>query len=279
MQQLMEKPVKIDVGAVLRSRLGNRYGRIPRFVVRILEKIICQDSLNDLLEYGFPRRGADFCRAVLSRLGISLDIHVVDPAAFVTLRRPMFVSNHPLGGLDGMALIAAVEDLTGKSPYFVVNDLLMAVEPLSDVFVPVNKHGSQSRRAMAALDESMASDRPVIIFPAGMCSRRRAGKVADLEWKKMFIQKARHWNRPVVPVLFEAENSTFFYRMASLREKLKMKFNLEMILLPSEIMKKKNSKFRIVFGAPSDASTFDPDPHKATLQVRGKVYGLAIEKK
>lgn len=269
-------PIRIDVGAVVDARLGA--GRVPRFVVKALERLIRQHQLNDLLAYAYPRRGAAFCKAVLDKLGIT--VNVVRPEAFTAVdpAKAMFVSNHPLGGLDGMALIEVVERLTGRQPYFVVNDLLMAVEPLGEVFVPVNKHGAQSRGALAAIDEALASDRPVIIFPAGLCSRRRGGHVADLEWKKMFVQKARQHGRTIVPLHFDAANSPRFYRAAWLREKLGVKFNIEMVLLPSEIFRNSGATFTVTPSAPIAPEALGTDARAEARRIRDIVYSLAPER-
>lgn len=268
-------PVQIDVGAVLRSRLGARGRYVPRWLVKPLERLICQDRLNDLLRYGWPRRGADFCRAVTERLGITVLVNNPGNFPSADASHTMFVCNHPLGGLDGMVLIDVVQRLTGKEPYFVVNDLLMAVEPLADVFVPVNKHGAQSKHALAALDEALASDRPVIVFPAGLCSRRRNGRVADLEWKKMFVQKSRRYGRDIVPLHFEAANSPRFYRTASLRGRLRIPFNLEMVLLPSEIFRNTGAMFTITAGDTIQCGSGCPDPREEAARIRDIVYSLA----
>lgn len=265
-------PLRIDVAAVLSQRLGPAARRIPAWLVSRLEKLICQDRLNEMLAVAYPARGADFCRAVTSHLGISLDVSgrenlPADP-------RVLIVSNHPLGGLDGMALIQVFADIYGSDIKFVVNDLLSAVEPLSDVFLPVNKHGSQSRAAIKAIDDTFASDRPVIMFPAGLCSRRRDGVVADLEWQKMFVQKARESGRPIVPVRFVGQNSSRFYRWASWRERLGIRFNYEMVLLPSEIFRAEGSRFRIVIGKPVDTAALPADPRRAAAEVRKTVYSL-----
>ncbi len=186
--------MRIDVGAVLAARLGRRP---PRAVTAALERLVCQSRLNAMLEYAWPRRGADFCRAVVEHLGITVRVDGLDrlPAS----PRIIAVSNHPLGGLDGMILIDIFSRAYGRDVRFVVNDLLGAVEPLSDVFVPVNKHGAQSRDYAAAVEAAFASDAPVLMFPAGLCSRRRDGRVADLEWQKMFVLKAAATAAPWCP--------------------------------------------------------------------------------
>ena len=246
-----DKPIRIDVDKVLCSRLGKRSRRVPRFVVKAIERLICQDGLNRLLEHNFPARGAAFCEGVLRDLNVDLKIKGAEnlPAD----SRIMVVSNHPLGGLDGMSMIAWLSRHYGCNVHFVVNDLLMAVEPLTDCFVPVNKHGAQSRSAARSLDQALESTHPVVIYPAGLCSRLSAdGVVADLTWNKMFINKAIESRRTIVPVYFDGENSSSFYRTARWRQRLGIKFNIEMVLLPREVFRSAGKTFTITVGKPVD---------------------------
>ena len=244
-----DKPIKINLEAVLAERLGRRSRYVPRFLVRGLERLICQERLNKLLADNFPKRGADFCEGVLSDLGVSLEVEGLDllPAS----GRFIVVSNHPLGGLDGMAMIAWLSRLYGNNVHFVVNDLLTAVEPLRECFVPINKHGAQSRRAASALDEVLAADGPVVFYPAGLVSRMGDdGAIRDLEWRKAVVAKAIESRRDIVPVHFGGENSRSFYRWARRRKRCGLKFNFEMILLPRELFRAEGKVFTLTCGKP-----------------------------
>ncbi len=241
--------IRIDLDAIIKARASRYYRYIPRFLIRKLERIICQDRLNTLLEVNAGLAGSDFCRGVINHLNISVDI--LGEQNLPADKRVVIVSNHPLGGLDGMIYIDFVARHYGVEPYFVVNDLLMAVTPLKDNFLPVNKLGKQNRQAAAALDTAMAGDRPIIIFPAGLCSRRaKNGEIADLRWQKMFVNKCKEFERPIIPAHFNGENSQFFYNFAKLRTAVGLKFNIEMVCLPSEIFKNENSRFSITIGKP-----------------------------
>lgn len=269
--------IRIDIDAVLRSRVPGLRRWLPRCVVRWLERLICQRELNDILENNAGLRGSSFCRATIEFLDVNVDFVGCNRLPDPSNRRVIFVSNHPLGGLDGMALIDFVASRYGVEPLFVVNDLLSAIEPLADVFVPINKHGHQSRSAAAAVDEAFASDRPVIIFPAGLCSRRIKGHVADLEWKKMFITKAIDSHRTIIPLFFDAENSSFFYKFANIRKRLGIKFNVEMIRLPREVIRARGSRFRVVVGEPvtPDRIVAQGETHRqAADRFRSLVYNL-----
>lgn len=270
-------PLEINVGEVLRQRIPRYWRFIPRRLVHWLERTVCQDELNRLLRDNFPRRDADFCRSVLDDLGVTVNFHNLDNLPPKEQTRVLFVSNHPLGGLDGMALIDFVRTYYGVAPRFVVNDLLNAVEPLSDTFIPVNKHGAQSREAIRRLDDAFASDAPLLMFPAGLVSRRgKKGVVADLEWQKMFVAKARQYGRDIIPLHFYGENSSFFYKFAKFRRRIGLKFNIEMIYLPREVFRSKGKTFDVVVGKPIPHASLDDMPSaRKAQQIRQMVYELA----
>lgn len=245
------KLIQINVDAVVKNRLPRHYRYIPRFLIKWLENIICQKRLNELLAELHGLYDAEFCRGLLKALNITYKIKNEENLPSPENKRFILVSNHPLGALDGVVMIDYLTQRYGGNVKFVVNDLLMAVTPLSGVFVPINKHGRQSRKASTDIDEAFASNDPVIVFPAGMCSRRQPdGSICDLEWKKMFVNKAVEYGRDVVPVFFEAQNSSFFYKFAKFRSRIGMKFNIEMILLPREMVNKQDAKFEMTIGTP-----------------------------
>ena len=131
--------MRIDVDKVLRERLPKQYRYIPRFVVRWLERTICQDRLNAILVKMAGKNSVDAATAALNEMDITVEATGLEQ---LPEGRFMFVSNHPLGGLDGLALISLLGNRYDKNIKFLVNDLLMAVEPLRGVFLPVNKYGS-----------------------------------------------------------------------------------------------------------------------------------------
>ena len=182
-----------------------------------------------------------------------------------------------MGGLDGIALIRLLGERYGEDIRFVVNDLLMAVEPLSDVFLPVNKHGSQDRSAISAINDAMASDAPVMVFPAGLVSRRGTdGEIRDLEWHKMFVLKARQYKRDVLPLYFSGENTPFFYKLARWRGRMGVKFNIEMLRLPAEVFKSRGKTFTVAVGDVIPYTTFRGglEATAEAAHVRDIVYSL-----
>ena len=268
------KLVKIDVDNVLRTRLPKHYRYIPRFVVRWLERTICQDRLNTILEKMADKNSVDAATAALDEMGITVTASGLDK---LPDGRYMFVSNHPLGGLDGLALISFLGNRYAHKIKFLVNDLLMAVVPLRGVFLPVNKYGHQSRAAASQIEEALKGDDQFITFPAGLCSRMQPdGTIADLPWQKAAVVHAVNYQRDIVPIYFDARNSRFFYRFANWRKRLGIKFNIELIFLPKEMLKQSGSNLRFVVGQPIPWSSFDARaPKQEAARLRDIVYSMA----
>ena len=272
-----DEVIKIDIDEVLRQRATRYYKFIPRFLIRWLERTVCQDRLNWLLERNRGRRDADFCRGVLDDLNVGVKVTGEQNLHPDTDRRVVIVSNHPLGGLDGIALIDYVTRVYGDKIHFIVNDLLMAIKPLTGVFLPINKHGKQSRASLKAIEEAFAGNDPIIIFPAGLVSRRqKGGVIADLQWQKMFVNKSVEYHRNIIPLKFNGENSGFFYKFAKFRTRLGLKFNIEMIYLPREVFRSENKEFSIVIGESIkwDSLKSGKDAQRQADEIKKIVYNL-----
>ncbi|GAB6393982.1 MAG: 1-acyl-sn-glycerol-3-phosphate acyltransferase [Bacteroidales bacterium] len=266
----------IDVRQILRERVPGLAGKLPEFVVNYLIRIVHQDEVNNILRRYHDKEGVEFMAALIDYFGIALQLTGDEnlPAA----GRYIFASNHPLGGLDGICLVAVLGKRYNGRLRCPVNDLLLFIPNLRSLFVPINKHGRQSKAAAGQTGEAYASDNQIITFPAGLCSRRRNGKITDTEWKKSFIQKAIEYKRDVVPVYFDGKNSDFFYRLANLRKRLRIKANLEMLYLPDELFKSKQATYHIYFGQPIPWQTFDKSRKHAewAAWVRETAYKLKI---
>jgi putative hemolysin len=270
--------MKIDVKQILRAKMGDKARRIPSFVVNWLIKLIHQDELNDILERYRELDGVEFMQALVEdyfhvRLEVRSEENLPAPNDG---RRYIFASNHPLGGFDGICLSYLLGKRYGGKLKCPVNDLLLYIPNLRSIFLPVNKHGKQSKDTARETEEAYRSDNQLLTFPAGLCSRRTKGVVRDLEWKKSFIQKAVEYRRDVVPVRFVGRNSNFFYRLANIRKLFNIKINIEMLFLPHELFKLKNRTFTIFVGKPIAYQTFNASrkPVEWAEIVKETVYEL-----
>ena len=262
----------IDLDKVIKSKSERLYRCLPKFVVRWAGRLLHVDELNYYIYKYRDKFGPDFAQAILADLNITVEI--VNPQNIPTSANPMIVGNHPLGGVDGMALIAEVGRIR-PDILFPVNDILLCLPGLRKSFVPINKFGKNSDN-VKVLEEAFAGQNTLLYFPAGLCSRKRKGVIKDLEWKKTFVKKSTRYGRDITPVFVDAHNSKRFYRWANIRKALHIGFNFEQLLLPSEMFRMRNGKIRIVFGPTIPSSTFDKsrNPEEWAARVRDYVYTL-----
>ena len=272
---MIEKTKLIDVKEVLHQKAPKTAKKIPGFLVNYLIRTIHQDEINDFIARHHNLEGVAFMQALIDDFNLIIKtygmIHMPTDG-----KKYIFASNHPLGGLDGVCLGAILGKYYESKVSFLVNDLLLFIPNLQSIFIPINKHGSQGKQAALKIEEVFNSDKQIVTFPAGLCSRKQKGVIRDLEWKKSFIQKAVEYKRDIIPVYFEGRNSNFFYRLANFRKRLGIKMNFEMLYLPDEMFKQKNNLFRIYFGIPIPWQTFDSSKKPAEWAdwVKQKVYLL-----
>lgn len=244
----------IDIKEVFAGKNPGLAKIIPDFIYAYIKRILHLDFINDFLKRNGHFMGIDFVDRAVEEFNVKNHVHgfenIPDQGRFI------FASNHPLGGFDGMLLMKIV-DRKFENYKFLSNDILMNIPQLSPMFVPVNKHGGHNREVAKILNEAYNSDIQILIFPAGLASRKIKGKIVDLEWKKHFISKAIKHKRDVIPVYVAGRNSNRFYFLANLRKFLRIKWNLEMFFLPDETMKHRNTDVHIYFGKPIPYQTFD----------------------
>lgn len=264
----------IDVDKILRQKTGKKYKFIPGFVISYLKRIVHQDELNGFLSENKGKEGVEFLDACMTFLDTKLNIKGLENLP--ETGRCTFVCNHPLGGQDGISLGYVLgKRYEGKVKYL-VNDLLMNLKGLAPLCIPINKTGSQSRDFPRMVEAGFNSDNHIIMFPAGLCSRRQKGIIKDLDWKKTFIVKSVETQRDIVPLHFEGRNSNFFYGLANVCKFLGIKINIAMLYLADEMFKNKHKTFTLTIGKPIPWQTFDKSktPTEWAQSVKDIVYSL-----
>ena len=267
----------IDIDKILKSKLGTKAKFVPGFLVSWLKKTIHEDEVNRYLWESRHETGTEWLEECVRYLDMTLKIvgkenlPDKDDGRLYT-----FVSNHPLGGADGVALGSIIgRQYDGKFKYL-VNDLLMNLSGLAPLFVGINKTGRQSRDFPKMVEAVFNSDNHVIMFPAGICSRKVDGKIQDLDWKKTFITKSIETQRDIVPIHFGGRNSDFFYNLANVTKWLGLKVNLAMLYLVDELYKNQHKTFDIKIGKPISHTQFTKEktPTQWAALVRDIVYKL-----
>mgnify|MGYP002624142487 CR=1 FL=1 len=267
----------IDIVRIMRSKMGDNVNKVPRFVIAYLRKILHEDQINGFLAEHNDIVGTPWLEACVDYLQMTLHVEGMENLPDKNDgKQYTFVSNHPLGGIDGVALGSIIGKHYDDNFRYLVNDFLMNLPGLAPLCIGINKTGSQSRSFPAMVEEGFQSDKHMIMFPAGLCSRKINGKIQDLTWKKTFISKSVQYQRDVVPIHFIGQNSNFFYRLANFSDKYIKKVNVAMVYLVDEMYKNVGKTFTIRFGKPIPWQTFDKSKTAAewAQYVKGLVYEL-----
>lgn len=267
----------IDLDKIIHEKMGAKAKYVPAIAVRWLKHIIHQDEVNRFLWESRDKKGTEWLEECTRYLDMTLEIEGLENLPDKNDGRLYtFVSNHPLGGVDGVALGAIIgRHYDGRFRYL-VNDLLMNLPGLAPLCIPINKTGKQSRSFPEMVEAGFSGDNHILMFPAGICSRKIDGQIHDLPWKKTFITKSVETHRDIVPIHFGGHNSDFFYGLANVCKALNIKFNIAMLFLVDEMYKNVHKKFRVAIGKPIPWQTFDKS--KTAMEwakyVQDEVYKL-----
>ena len=274
MGQVTEKTIDID--SILKTKMGAKAKWVPRPLVSYLKRVAHQDQVNAFLWDSRDKVGTPWLEACVEYLQMTLRLHGVENLPDKNDGRLYtFVSNHPLGGIDGVALGAVIGRHYDSRFRYLVNDLLMYLPGLAPLCIPINKTGKQGRNFPAMVKAGFESDHHMLMFPAGLCSRRQDGVIRDLPWSKTFVSKSVEYQRDVVPIHFEGRNSDFFYRLANFSDRC-LPFNLAMLYLVDEMYRNVGKTFDVTFGKPIPWQTFDKSktPAQWAQYVKESVYSL-----
>lgn len=243
----------LDLDKVIAEKSPVLKKLLPGFVLSYLKRLIHQDWLNHFLTDYADKKGVDFIDSILEEMNTTLDLQGLENIP--EKDRCIIASNHPLGGLDGMALMLAVSKVR-RDIVFPVNDILLNIKNLQELFIPINKHGSNTEN-IKILNDTFASDQVICYFPFGLVSRKKKGKIMDMEWKTTFLTKSKRFKRDIIPTHISGQNTNFFYNLSNYRKALKIKANIEMLFLVDELDKQRGKTLTITFSPKVPFDFFD----------------------
>ena len=269
----MKKDNFIDIEKLIASKNKKAAKWTPKFLIRYLKRILHQKEINEFIKANEHLKNQEWCESVVEYMNITIDVKNLEKIP--KNGKIVIAMNHPLGGMDAMILVSALKDHR-KDLQFIVNDLLMSLESMTDMFVGVNKHGKNKESVRQQIESLFVSDKAVCIFPAGLVSRKQKKDIKDLVWKKTFVTYSKEFDRTIVPVYIDGQLSKFFYRLARFRKFIGIKMNIEMLYLANELFKQKNKHFRFVVGDPIEQSFLHSteDDRQLAQDIKEKVYEL-----
>jgi len=235
----------IDIEKAIDSKNPTLLKWMPGFMLNYIKRVTHEAWMNEVLDRVDHLHGIDYAKGLMRELNIEVELkgkeNIPKTGGII------IAANHPLGGIDGIALIQAIGEVR-TDVRFLVNDLLMAFKNFNTLFIPINKHGKNSGDTLAAIESAYSESYAVLIFPAGLVSRKDDSGIRDLQWKKSFVSKAKKYKKDILPCFIGGKNSKFFYNLAYWRKNIGIKANIEMFYLADELYKQQGQKVVITVG-------------------------------
>ncbi len=229
--------------------VADRYPRIAktpivgRLFVYILRKLFHEDYVNSFIHNNRQWQGMEFNSKVLEYFNYSYFVNNNERYNIPQTGRVLIVANHPIGTLDGLALLKLVSEVRSDVKVVVNRFLFEFFEPLRELFIPLDNmsKNANAKEAVRNIIKSLKNEEAIIMFPAGEVSRMSPKGVRDGEWKKGIWYFIEHTHCPIVPVHITGRNSPMFYSLSSIYK------SLGTFMLVNEMFKQhnKNLSFRI----------------------------------
>ena len=227
----------------------DKYGLLGTFSGWLLMKVLKISTLNKIYNRNKHLNDLEFLNAILDEFQIKFEIPEEDLKRLPKEGAYITISNHPLGGIDGLLLLKLMLE---REPNFkiIANFLLHRIEPIKPYIMPVNPFENQkdAKSSVIGIKETLrhlSDGKPLGIFPAGEVSTYKDGKlIVDKPWEEGALKIIKKANVPVVPIYFHAQNSKLFYRLSKLSDTLRT------AKLPSELLTQKNRIIKVRIGKP-----------------------------
>ncbi len=207
-----------------------------------IKKILKEKEVNEFLKNNSHLSPIEFIEKIFEELNFDYKVSSKEIENIPTSGRVVIVANHPLAGLDSLALIHLIKKIR-KDVKIVANSLLKEIKPLKEMILDVDILNQKiSKKNISQIIESLNNEEAVIIFPAGEVSRLTLTGIKDNKWKKGFLQLAKKTKSPILPIFIKAKNSKSFYTISAINKPISSFF------LIREIFKQKDKNIEIKIG-------------------------------
>jgi len=238
----------VDIEDALRGSNSKFVKKLPKFIINWVKRVVREDELNRIHAKYSTLEGMDYVKALLFD-EFNTTIKIEGEENVDKDKRYVYVANHPLGAIDALGHLYLVDKMHGKvvSPS---NELFEYIPNLHSLIVGIDVFNQNTKERAQKVNEAFDSDTQIMIFPAGEVSRKIKGEIIDPVWQKTFVTKALQSKRDIVPIYISGCNSKKFYRTAKTRKMLGIKIYIETLLLPQEMLKKRNAEMVMKIGKP-----------------------------
>jgi len=245
-------------------------------ILKLLAKLLHTEDINEFISKNLHLKNFSFLDAILNEFRFDYKISNQSKAKIPAEGRLLIVANHPIGSLDGLALLRMIYDVR-PDVKIIATPLLAEIEPIKELFLPVDNISSKARHKynLEKIKASLQDEQAVIIFPAGEVSRITPKGIKDGRWKAGFIKIAERCQTPILPVLVESRNSAMFYAASMVYKPLST------LLLISEMYKQKDNTIEFKTGdliEPINWQALGLKKKALAQQFRKHLYGLKKNK-
>ncbi len=217
---------------------------IKKPAISMLKKLTHEEEVNRFLNKHQHLQGFDFIDQVFDYFNFSYSVSHSDRYNIPASGRLVIVANHPLGALDGLALLKLVGEVR-RDVKIIVNDVLTQFNAIDNLLLPVdNLNKSTQKSSIRAIINGLEDEQAVIVFPAGEVSRIRPNGVRDGKWSAGFLSFAKKTEAPILPIHVSARNSSLFYSSSMVYKPLSG------MLLAHEMFNKHSKTIGFRIGAP-----------------------------
>lgn len=255
------------------KKIGASYGikHAPKFVYRWFERLLHTDEINSFVGEHWNDEAQDFLDNLVNRLDIHGEFNGkgFDEIKNLVGKQYIIVSNHPIGGAESTVCLAKLHAIDSKIK-LLAGQLYSMIKPMAQSCV-------YNKQQIRTLYNSMGAGNPLLIYPAGACSRKLSfGDVFDYRWKKSFIKMARKGNAPIIVCFTSGQASNRYLNFTKVRKFFHIKTVLEASFLPDEMFRKSGSTIEYTFSKAIDPSVFtsDIDDQEWADRIRQYCYNL-----
>ena len=267
----------LNVEEALTGKFPN-FATQPRIIrnpaISILKRLLYETRINDFLQRNADAHGIEFIERAFDYIDFSYTVSERDRRNIPSIGRVIIIANHPIGSLDGLALLKLVREVR-PDVKILANDMLSHFSALETLMIPVdNMTGGSARKSYRAVMQALDNEKAVIIFPAGEVSRAGPAGIKDSSWQPGFLHFARKKDAPLLPVHINAKNSILFYGASMLFKPFGT------ALLAHEIFKQQSQTIRFSIGEMIPAKALaSKSLHDRTLVKRLKKHLYNVGKR
>lgn len=214
---------------------------LKELATKLLKPLLGEGQINIFLDANKARTGYSFVKSMLNYLLVNIKVQKNELLHIPAIGRVIIIANHPLGGLESLALLQSISEIR-KDIKIASNSFLSQLQPIENLLISIDKTNTQTyKNSTKSIYKALEQEQIVVMFPSQTVSRADIKEIKDLKWESSFYKIASKTKSTILPIYIKAKNSDSFYLMSRLHK------SISTLLLPNELFHsfQKNIEFKI----------------------------------